>query len=268
MSFTPKLDNIIGGVVVNPGSFPNIAYVEILESNGKTQSSFLCSGTFIGTTTTAHCVTPGTGYEVTNVAALSFFTNKTGTYSRLHTGITAITASNWNPNTLVGDVALVFLSPKTPYTGATIPINVKYSQSKLAGLLTTSCGFGAQVNTIDDPNGTTAGTSLSCVNATISANVSACASSISSTRTSLCVDFPTGSTVCHGDSGGPLWLKDPATNGSIQVGLTSYGQENCLENAAYFTDIFQYSSQIVNAMCKNSDGNCQNLLSILAKDAP
>ncbi|KAJ3125628.1 hypothetical protein HK098_008356 [Nowakowskiella sp. JEL0407] len=262
---TPALKNVIGGVSYSPLEFPNIAYVSIAQTDGK---GFLCTGTFIGThtvLTAAHCVTPEAGTQLRSVTAFSFATSGSKVVMQRHSAANAVPSSSWNPDTLEGDVALIILQNSTPYNGTTIPINVKYNKAQLEGTSVATCGFGSQLNTLVDPDGQSAGIAFNCLPATIKTGCS----SLFQANSSLCVDFPPRSTVCHGDSGGPLLMQDARdSNRTLQIGVTSYGQKDCLESGAYFTDIFQYSRQIVNLMCQIGDGNCKNLQALLAKDAP
>lgn len=59
----------------------------------------------------------------------------------------------------------------------------------------------------------------------------------------ITLDQSKGHGACHGDSGGPAYVVDPATRKTYLIGVTSRGSGNCDETATY-TGVIGYSSWI------------------------
>lgn len=67
--------------------------------------------------------------------------------------------------------------------------------------------------------------------------------SLLSTGEEITFDQSQGHGACHGDSGGPAYLKDPATQKNYLIGVTSRGGGNCNLTAVY-TGVIGYSQWI------------------------
>lgn len=59
-------------------------------------------------------------------------------------------------------------------------------------------------------------------------------------ESTICVGILNSSQVCNGDSGGPLFYK--GNQGYVQIGLTSYGNNICMDGDAVFTELSYYKT--------------------------
>jgi secreted trypsin-like serine protease len=227
---------IIGGTSAEPGSFPMMAFV-IYDAG---VVDYLCSGTVISSNvvlTAGHC---GESTATGIVDAAANYTVVTGNVDwaasagRQLSGVSQVILNpGFNPSTLDDDAALLVLS--TPTTAP--PVQLASNPADLwlldAGNAETLAGWGATVS------GGGAVQQLQWADTVVQSPAS-CAGQAAGedadfdANAQLCVlDPPTNADgPCHGDSGGPLLADDDGTN--VQVGIVSFGPDNCSSTQAGF----------------------------------
>ena len=232
--------SIVGGQPASAGTFPWLALIIDDLPNGTAE---LCTGTVLSPNvvlTAGHCgedVTTGAVDAASGFVVVTGSLDWTDTASRQVSGVSqVIVHPGYNPATLDGgDAALLVLS--TPTTAPAVRLATA-ADSALWQPNSSVAVAGWGKTDATDPNsiphqlqwGTTVTQSTTyCTLQALAGGVAFDASD------QLCVvdqpSFQDGT--CQGDSGGPL-LADYGTATPVEVGITSFGPENCDTHVAQF----------------------------------
>jgi putative cell wall-binding protein len=215
---------LVGGSPAATGEFPWMTYVLIEDRSGQ---YFRCGGSLIAplwVLTAAHCVD--------DAAVVKVITGRTTVPTALNDPAFVVAEnvyinSGYEPFLFgVGDVALVKLS----VASSAQPLYLARpadSQLYAPGTLATLTGWGltsggGQTSSVLLTGELPIRSSAECtaVERGFSSAFNTCAGYLSSEATQ-----PVGS--CKGDSGGPLFVRSPATQALTQVGIVSYGAGDC-----------------------------------------
>lgn len=229
--------SVISGSEAAPGSFPYMAFVVI--DNGSEVD--LCSGTVVSTNvvlTAAHCVMNSTFSVLRNPANVSVVTGDVDWASSQRT-VSSVSRLAVDPNlawltpsyTVVrGDAAVLQLS--APVSAPAVRLAA--TRTWTSGTSVVMVGWGRTTPNGEPPETLHVGESAIQTS-------SYCSSKFSRFESSalLCaVDYPDYRyAACHGDSGGPLLMTAPGTTDEpLEVGITSFGDEECsTESPQFFT---------------------------------
>nr|CAD7459489.1 unnamed protein product [Timema tahoe] len=232
VSVTLPEGRIISGTTAARGQIPWQAFV-ILGGSG------LCGGSLISNLwvlTAAHCAQGVSTFAIT-LGATSRTAAQTGTVTQ--TVRSAIVHSNYNPNTITNDIAVIRLNSAVASTSFITPVRLpRFSQAS-----TTFAGSAARVSGFGRISSTTTATSAVLLFADVSVITNAvCANTFGTSiqSSNICTLGTSGRSPCNGDSGGPLVIQE-ADGAFTEVGVVSFGRANCPANApAAFVRVTSY----------------------------
>lgn len=271
-SITPY---IINGYDTTIADFPFYARIVLTKDDKRFH---ICGGSIINNQyilTAAHCVEPQdlqyyklAGYKLGVVINNGHYTDFTD--SEIKPVAKATIHENYNSESLYNDIAILRL--ENPITESVSNINLPTADDLLyyQQLATvTAVGMGNTAYLADSA------TEAEIAAATPSNLLAAELTLLSDNECSALVEslyingsFPeekaicatplAGSTVCNGDSGGPLTYKDSDGNNQ-QIGIVSYGPSGCGVRApSVYTEIYAYKDWIQNKLNGANDSDDSN----------
>ena len=229
---TPRsVPRIVGGTPAPAGTFPWLAFIEDSVGSGYYD---LCTGTVVSANvilTAGHCAEDTTTGSLNPAAGYGVVTGSldlTDASTRQVSGVSrVIVYPGYNATTGQGDAALLVLS--TPTTAPAIPLATSNDIGLLApGTLGTISGWGQTIG--GDPNSIP--TALQWAT-TVVQSPTTCSGVISAfdPYTQVCaINAPSFDTsICFGDSGGPLLANDlVGQNGNpTEIGISVQVLDNC-----------------------------------------
>lgn len=227
--------SVINGQEAAAGTFPYLAFVVFSNS----EETDVCSGSVVSSNvvlTAAHCAMNETFNVLRNPANFTVVTGNVDWASPART-VSTVSKVAVDPNlawtipgylAIRGDAAVLGLSAPI----AAPPVQLATTQTWNTGTATVEVGWGRTT-----PNGTTPETLH--VGEAVVQSPEYCKGKSPHFESAwvLCVqDYPAARySTCHGDSGGPLLTTGPAGE-ALEIGITSYGGEECSPSAPqYFT---------------------------------
>ncbi len=234
------LDGIIGGQVVSPSDDMAHRVVALYD----VQAKALCTASIVSPTyliTASHCVTPG---KTSNLRVI-FGTDLTqkSTIVAVAAVLGAVQSPLWktnqNKNTDTGDIAIVKLATPIPqgFMPATILTAAALIQTGVPVLLE---GYGITVGHPDPKSQNDNGAGVLRDVVTTISNAAFSASEVM-------IDDSQGKGACHGDSGGPAYVKDAKGN-MFLFGVTSRGTDVACSKGVVYTNILAYVKWIPTAV--------------------
>ena len=234
------LEGIIGGQPVAPNDPMAKGIVALYD----VQAKALCTASIASPTyliTAAHCVTPG---KTANLRVIfgTDLTQKAGIVSVAAVAAVAqspIWKTNQNNPKETGDIAIVRLAAPIPqgFLPSTILRDASLIQNNAAVLLE---GYGITTGHPDpkSPNDSGAGVLREVVTSIVDAHFD---------PSEVLIDNSKGKGACHGDSGGPAYVKDPQGNVFL-FGVTSRGTDKFCSQGVIYTNILAYLTWITGAV--------------------
>jgi secreted trypsin-like serine protease len=219
--------SVIGGSVAGHGTFPYMAFV-VREEGAEVG---LCSGTVVSSNlilTAAHCVVDAEHGQIRDPSTYAVVTGNVE-WASPERVVSAVTQIVVNPNYAYagefqfwGDAALLQLA--TPISSPAIRLAT--SEIWQPGTSAEVAGWG---RTSPDQVGPPAQLHYA---PTVVQSTEYCKSKLGThfhPVGELCAVNPPsyGAGTCHGDSGGPLLALQPGTSEIIEIGITSFGEEDC-----------------------------------------
>ncbi|XP_060663556.1 trypsin delta [Drosophila nasuta] len=242
LEISPK---VVGGTPISIDSAPYQVSVRMTDRDRVSfGSGHICGGVVISqrlVVTAAHCTynsnknkyyTAGDYVLVMGTSYLTSTTNNTLQYYVQE----LIPHPSYNPNTLVNDIALMFINGYIPWTSASVKALPLNTVNLAAGVNCSVTGWGV----------TSSGSSVSSnalrVGYVPIVSYLQCAIGYGNVpRTQLCAGYMTGGIdACQGDSGGPLMCNNAL------AGIVSYGYECALANyPGVYTNVSAYNAWII-----------------------
>lgn len=253
-SVNGALDGIIGGKLINPNINPNIVGGQPVDAGDAmarsvvalydVQAKALCTASIVSPNyliTASHCVKPGSTKNLRVVFGTDI--SQKSTITAVGSVLGAVQSPLWKTNqnnqTNTGDFAIVRLAAPLPagFVPATILTDASLLQDNAPVLLE---GYGITTGHPDpkstDDNG--AGVLRSVVTTISDAKFS---------QSEIMIDDSKGKGACHGDSGGPAYVKD-AQGKIFLFGVTSRGTDQFCTQGVVYTNIMAYVSWIPTAV--------------------
>ncbi|XP_050677514.1 brachyurin-like [Leptidea sinapis] len=211
------LDSIVGGQISDISKTPYQAGLVIQVLRLLTS---VCGGSLISknrVVTAAHCIDDGSVSAQSVTVVLG--SNKIFAGGERITSNGFVVHHNWNPKTLLNDIAIVFI-PSVKYTDVIRPINLPPTsvlREQFVGWTAIASGYGRT----STGSKITQDQRISSVNLKIITN-SECKDTYKNiSRKNICTSGVDSEGTCNGDSGGPLAVT--IDDKPILIGITSFG---------------------------------------------
>ena len=219
----PAQASVIGGEQAAPGAFPWMAFIVDFPNE---ETAVVCSGTVLAprvVLTAAHCAYDEQSGALSDPAGYRVVTGAVN-WTDPERQVSAVTQlipypkfASGTARDGFGDAALLVLA--TPTTEPSIPIET-HSNSRLLRIGTHAVIAGWGMTYFDQAEFTE---SLMWAKTLVGGD------RCEGLWGRICaIDFPRGTSgACNGDSGGPLFARDPHTSGWIEIGITEAGFGKC-----------------------------------------
>jgi secreted trypsin-like serine protease len=270
---------IIGGTIANPSRYPFYTLVKLFTYYGDIG---FCGGTLISpevVLTAAHCIDPDSTYVSSAELWINSTSVKYSEYEHFRKANRLVVHPDFNPTTLVNDIALIFLD--APVVGVPLVLmnrNASFPGDKSRDLLT-AIGLGATgINLTNFNEEYTLPDNLMevSVNSTPTLACWKAYGTAAIKESSICTSEEGVGGTCSGDSGGPLLIPSSSVSKNVQVGITSWRARRATNCVApnlpqVFTRVSYYAKWVDARICKfsvNKPSGCPSLKTPTRKPSP